>query len=262
MHVRVFAVKKFERQSAIAKIVKGRNYVLIADIVESLQVSESTVRRDIQEMEEKGLLLRSQGAVLWNDDRDQHHMELVYYRQIQNIDKKKQLGAFAAGMIHSGDTLFIDAGTTMLELVRQIPDIPLTVVTNDLCIALELENKFNVTTVVLGGYIRRGTHTLIGSLAQASLDGFFFEKAFFSPGGITRENGFMFFNLHAMDVRKILLKTTRQIIAVADSSKFDKPGFVRGYTFEQCGALVTDALPPGWKEYLDGRLEVLVSGQP
>lgn len=125
---------KLTRQKEIEKIVKGRDFVAIADIPQLLGCSASTVRRDIKEMESRGLLTQSQGVVIWkakSPEREQQHEIIYHYRQSQNVDIKRQLGAYAANFVEENDTLFLDTGTTMLELAKKLPDITLTVVTND-----------------------------------------------------------------------------------------------------------------------------------
>lgn len=249
-------MRKFERQAAIERLAKSRNYILISDLSRELEVSESTVRRDLEEMEAKELLFRSQGAVVWND-RDDQHMENVFYRQIQNVDEKKLLASYAVSLIAPGDTLFIDTGTTMLELAKRIgTTMPLNVVTNDIHVAFELESKFNVSTIVLGGFLKHGTHTVVGSMPLQNLEGLHFQKMFISPGGITREGGFMFFNIQAMDVRRKVQCNSDQVIMVTDSSKFGKNGFVSGFRFDQCDVLVTDSIPPEWEEILSQHMTI------
>lgn len=251
-------MKKFERQKEIESLVKGHEYVLLSAISPVLNCSESTVRRDIDEMEQKGLLTLNQGAVIWNENNAENNRqkEMIYgYRKNQNADIKKLLGVRAAESVVQEDTLFIDTGTTTLELARHLPDIPLTVVTNDLLIAMELENKYNITTIILGGYIRRGTHTIIGGMAMALLENFRFQKAFFSPAGIDPEGDFMFFNLQAMEIRQKVRSISEQCIMIADHTKFGKKGFVKGFSFEQCNLLIADNIPEKWQAFLKPRVE-------
>jgi DeoR/GlpR family transcriptional regulator of sugar metabolism len=250
-------MKKFERQAAIEKIVKGHSFILIPDISKKLAVSESTIRRDINEMEQKQLLFRSQGAVIWND-RGNQYMENVYYRQIQNVDAKKLIAAKTASMIEPQDTLFIGTGTTTYELAKSIPgDMPLTVVTNDLHIALLLENNYNATIMMLGGFIKRGTHTVVGALAERSLEGIFFNKCFISPGGVTKEDGFTFYNVQALEVRRKALKNAEQKIMLVDSLKFGKRGFISGFAIEQCDILITDQVDAEWKQFLSAKIKLI-----
>ena len=249
-------IKKFERQQAIENIAKGRKYVQISDVTKELLVSESTIRRDIEEMENKGLLIRSQGSIIWND-RTSEYLENVYYRQDQNINTKKQLAIPAAQLIEPNDILFIDTGTTMMELAKNISDdMNITVVTNDIQVALILENKFNVSTLILGGFVKRGTHTVIGSMAERNLEGIYFQKVFLSPGGITEE-GFTFYNMQAMDVRLKVVNNAQQVIMVADSTKFGKRGFTFGFPFEKCNVLVTDFKDEDWIRKLSSDMKII-----
>lgn len=249
-------MKKFERQATIQEIVKSNNYILISEIIEKVGCSESTIRRDIDELERKGLLTRKQGSVMWNENLAQNR-ESFQFRQIQNVEAKKVIGQFATTLIVPNDTLFIDTGTTMLEMVKSLPNMPLTVVTNDIVIAFELENKSEISCIVLGGIVKPGTHTLMGSLPVSNLDGFYFKKAFFSPGSISKDDGFMFFNMQAMEVRNKVQKISQEKIMVADNSKFDQRGFVKGFSFDQIDVLVTNSITTEWENFLSQYLKVL-----
>lgn len=251
---------KIERQRELKKIIKGREFVSIADILKILNCSESTLRRDLKEMEKMGLLMQSQGVVIWRSEHLEHEKqpEMIYrYRQGQNVEIKRQLGAYAAQFIKESDTLFLDTGTTMIELAKQLPDIPLTVVTNDLQIAMELEEKYNVSTIILGGYVRRGTHTVIGGV-DSCLESFHFQKAFFSPAGVDPLGEFMFFNLQAMDIRAKAHAVAEHTVMVVDHSKFGKKAFVKGFGFEDCDLLIADHFPNSeefdWEIFLSSRI--------
>ena len=252
---------KIERQNEIEKLVKGKEYIALMDIPRILNCSESTIRRDIDEMEKKGILKRSQGVVIWNkkNPTSNQQPEIIYhYRQSQNADAKRVLGEFAARFVEENDTLFLDTGTTILEMAKHIPDMTLTVVTNDLVIAMELEERSKIQVIILGGSIRRGTHTVIGSMASDILSNFRFQKAFFSPAGIDTEGEFMFYNLQAMEVRQKACAAADKCVMVADQSKFGKKGFVKGFGFDRCDLLITDEFPVrndiNWEDYCSSRI--------
>lgn len=250
-------MRKFERFSAIEKLLKQHDYVLINDICTELQVSESTIRRDLEEMQRQNLLFRNQGAVIWNKENNAH-MENIIYRQVQNIDQKKTIGELAASLIKPGDSLFIDAGTTMLEMVKCIDrNMPLTIVTNDLRIALEFENKYNASVVSLGGVLKPGTNTVTGPIAVRGLEGMHFNKMFISPAGITKEGEFMFYNMQALEERVKAKSATQELIAVMDSSKFDKSCFVTGFHFADCSVLVTDHISDEWRKMLSAQMQII-----
>ncbi|MCC8194194.1 MAG: DeoR/GlpR family DNA-binding transcription regulator, partial [Deltaproteobacteria bacterium] len=187
-------LKKIERRNQIEAIASRSDYVALAALAPQLGVSESTVRRDIEEMENEGLLFRNQGLIIWNHP-DQSHQEKVYFRSTQNVEVKQALARKAATLLEPNDVVFIDTGTTMYQLAKAVGnDLPLTVVTNDLAIALELETRTAINTIVLGGAIRHGTHSLVGGFADRNLEGLRFAKMFVATGGISLDDGFMYFN--------------------------------------------------------------------
>ena len=227
-------------------------------MIRDLHSSESTIRRDIEELVSKNLVIRSQGAVIWND-KSNLYKENVYFRTEQNLLTKTKITKIAAELIESREMIFIDTGTTMLELAKNLSeDCNLSVVTNDLKIALELENKYNVTTIMLGGIVKRGTHTTIENTGTEFLNNVCFQKAFFSPAGISDE-GFYFLNLQAMDIRTKIAEKSEKMIMVADSAKFDKKATVLGFPFSECDILVTDTCSQEWKDKISPSTHIIIA---
>ena len=250
-------ILKLKRHIEIEKLVRSVEYMMISDISSQLKVSESTIRRDLKEMSDKGLITVHQGAVIWNSKENKHH-ENIFYRKAQQIDKKRELAIVAVELINQGDVLYIDTGSTMLELVKSIDaGMLLTVVTNDLEIAMELENKPNISIIILGGQVKHGTHTVIFNPSNQMLDYMHFDKMFISPGGITKEGGLMFFNIQALEERKKIRKASREMIVVMDSSKFDKNCFISGFQFSECSTLVTDEISHDWKRHLVQHMRII-----
>jgi len=129
---------------------------------------------------------------------------------------------------------------------------------SDLKIALELENKYNVTTIMLGGIVKRGTHTTIENTGTEFLNNVCFQKAFFSPAGISDE-GFYFLNLQAMDIRTKIAEKSEKMIMVADSAKFDKKATVLGFPFSECDILVTDTCSQEWKDKISPSTHIIIA---
>ncbi len=242
----------------IESLSKVRDYISIADLVAAIGVSESTIRRDIDDMERKNLLFRDQGLIIWNQP-DKSHLEKVYYRQSQNVGTKKFLAEKASALVLDKDVIFIDTGVTMFHLACAIGyDKSLTVVTNDLSIALELEKRPQINTIVLGGTIRHGTHTLNGEFAVRNLSGLRFTKMFTSAGCIHPDEGFMYYNLQATELRKKIAPLAEKVIVVADASKFSSIGFVTGIRFDQCDLLITDGIPDEFRGKLSPKTELRI----
>ena len=238
-------------------MTQSHKYVLISNLIKELNTSESTIRRDIKDLEDQGLVLLSQGSLIWKDDSNVFR-ENVYYREIQNADIKERISLEATKIIEPNETIFIDTGTTMLQLAKNLDEgIPLTVITNDLEIALELENKFNITTIILGGVVKRGTHTTTNDFLSNFLDNIHFQKSFFSPAGIS-EDGFSFLNIQAMAIRKKVVSQSEKLIMVADSSKFGKRSSVRGFSFSDCDMLFTESCPDSWRTIIGNKTKIVI----
>ena len=251
-------IKKFERLQAIKEITEKHKFIQITDAVNKLNTSESTIRRDIKELEDQGYVILSQGSIIWNDKKNQYR-ENIYYRQAQNLEPKKKIAMRALDLIVPEETIFIGTGTTMLEMVKNLPDdIPLSIVTNDLEIALSLENKYNITTIMLGGVVKRGTHTVVGNMANDILNNIYFQKVFLSPAGITEE-GFSFLNIQAMEIREKVVKNCEKMIMVSDSSKFGKRSTVTGFSLSQCDTLITENCPEEWYVKISDYMKIIIA---
>jgi DeoR/GlpR family transcriptional regulator of sugar metabolism len=250
-----------ERLKKIENLVAEKSFLTICELVAEMKVSESTIRRDIESLEKENKLIRSHGGVM---AAEQANFNLVASRENRNIGIKRAIGMTAVSLIQEGDSVFFDSSTTVLEVVKNLnPAMQITAVTDDLVIALELERKNISNIVVLGGTLRNGTHSLMGTIAEANIGSMFFTKVFIGAGGISLEGHVMNYNLQASELRKKTIAMSDKVILVTDDSKFYKKAFTTVVTLDKINTIVTNDIPANIRQVLDelGVSIILCSGE-
>jgi DeoR family transcriptional regulator of aga operon/DeoR family fructose operon transcriptional repressor len=179
-----------ERLDRIASLVAEKRRVSVAELSSLFNVSAVTIRNDLDELEQQGLLVRTHGGAL-AIDQNQKKAELSFdVRERRQQGEKSRIGQMAASLIRDGDAIALDASTTALQIARQIKDRrDLTVVTNGIRIALEFIDSPHITVVMPGGILRRDAVSLVGELGEEVLAKFNVQKGFFGAKGVTLEEG-------------------------------------------------------------------------
>ncbi|SHJ22967.1 transcriptional regulator, DeoR family [Clostridium amylolyticum] len=212
-----------ERQNNIAKLLKDKSSIRVNELSEIFNVSESTIRRDLQEMEERNLLMRTHGGAV-GVNRTNFEPNFIDKKNEREADKV-HIAEIAATMIEDGDTIILDSGTTTLEIAKRIKAKSLTVITNSIDIAAELSLKEGVETIVAGGSLRVSTRAMVGHIAENTFRNFRVDKAFIGTNGISIEEGITTPNMVEAQTKKAMINCARKVIVVADSSKFTNVSF-------------------------------------
>ena len=236
-----------ERKTRILNHIAEHGAIRIQDICDMFGISDMTARRDLTELDRKGLLRRTHGGAVANLGRS--YEPPFQTRSAKNENKKLAIGREAAELIYDGDSISLDVGTTTLEVARQLKSkLNLTVVTNCLQIAnllvgiLSLE--VNARLILTGGIIRPRELSMIGSIPEGVYSNYHTDKAFIGIGGISLENGLTEFNIEDSEIKKVLLKNSQEKILVADSSKFGVTTFNSVGPLDAIDTIVTDAEAP------------------
>ena len=212
-----------ERQQRIEELIKQETSVQVNELATLFNVSESTIRRDLQEMETNGLLIRTHGGAM---EVSRLNYEMSFReKEIENIDDKQRIGEIAAAMIQDGDTIILDSGTTTLEIAKRITAKSVTVITNSIDIALEISNKENIELIVAGGSLRHTTRAMVGPLTENVFQNFRVDKAFIGANGISIMDGFTTPSLLEAQIKKTIINVSKKAIIVGDRSKFNKVCF-------------------------------------
>lgn len=215
-------LKSKRKQLILEKVTKDK-FVSLEYLVKALDTSESTVRRDLDELESERKLRRVHGGAeslhfLQEEESNQE-------KSIKNIQEKTKIAQKAASLIQEYDVIFIDAGTTNELLVNELHDPSVTVVTNSIHHATKLVER-NIPTVIIGGVVKRSTDASIGGVALNQIGQLNFDKAFIGMNGI--DDGF--FTTPDMEegaVKRAILENAKRTYVLADASKLGNTSFAK-----------------------------------
>lgn len=213
-----------ERRTKILELLEKERGVKVSDLVRIFNVTGATIRRDLETLEKEGLLKRTHGGAVLPHS---FSFEPLYTtKKRQNLKEKMAIGKKAAELIEDGDSVFIETGSTTLQIAKNIKNKhDVTVVTNSIEVARELINARGVEVILTGGVLRKETVALIGPLAERVLREFRVDKVFLGISGIIPTKGMSTASIAEAQIKKLIIEMGREIIGVADHSKFGKECF-------------------------------------
>jgi DeoR/GlpR family transcriptional regulator of sugar metabolism len=227
-----------QRRDQVLAAVRDNNAVQTAMLAARFGVSEVTIRRDLDELAERGLIHRVRGGALrpgalrYEPPFDQSRTE--------HAEEKRRVGGRAAGLVQPGDTVIIDIGTTALELARSLHGRDgLTVVTNNLAAYEELIGDDSVDILLLGGMVRRNYRSLVGFLTEESLRGIRADLAFIGISGISDELTLLDTTLEEIPAKRAMIAASNRVVLLAGGSKFRGSGLGRVANIESVHVLIT-----------------------
>lgn len=250
-----------QRRAQIADLVRQSGAVRVADLAERFQVSEVTIRADLVHLEKQGQLVRDRGGALPLDHaREITSLLAVEQRAHLQIAEKQRIARAAAQLVSPGDTIIMDAGTTVVEMAPHLAGItPLTVVTNALNVALEVAAKTDARIILLGGNFSRESSSTLGSFGEQTLDELRVQKAFLGTQAFDLEHGLTDTTLEIAQIKRAMIKAARRVILLTDSSKLGHSGFIKVAPLTAMQTIITDdALKPETRSALEALgLEVI-----
>jgi DeoR/GlpR family transcriptional regulator of sugar metabolism len=228
-----------ERRTQILQIVRSEGRARVNDLAQRFSSSAVTIRNDLNELHGRGLVLRSHGGAVLPEKILRESP--VYERLKTHSEEKRRIGAMAATLIHDGETIILDSGTTTLEIARQIKKMQgLQVITNGVNIAAELLDADKVQTFIVGGTLRVDSASIVGRSAEEMFEQFSADKVFLSGAGCDPDFGVSGGNLDETMVNRAMLRIAREVILVADASKFSKRSMVRIAQFSEIDTVISD----------------------
>lgn len=227
-----------ERRQQLSDFLARRGFADLSVLVAELGVSESTIRRDLSQMEDEGVVRRTHGGAVFVSDR---FSPLNYSaRESTEVEAKQAIGKTAAELIEDGETILIDGGTTTFQVARQLATRSLQVVTNSLPIANLLGSAQTIELIFVGGYIYPRTGVALGPIARQALAGLHFSKVFMGAAGLTQD-GLYNANVLLVEAQEQMMSSADEVIVVADHTKFGRRSLARLCGWEQVHRVVTDA---------------------
>jgi DeoR family transcriptional regulator, fructose operon transcriptional repressor len=228
-----------DRHTQLIELLKKRGYCSVLEMSQLLNVSAMTIRRDLHMLHEKHIVEVTHGGARWiAPKRNEPDFDI---RTHEHLVEKQAIGKLAAELfIKEGDVVGIDSGSTTLEIVRNLPHIPLTVVTHSMAAANVVAQNKLYSLIVLGGVLQHGANCFCGPQAIAALHTLYINKLFLSASGLLLPHGLSCDNLLDAEVKQALLNSSRQIILCMDSSKVGRAYLARFAPLDVLDTLITD----------------------
>lgn len=249
-----------ERRNQLLELVRKRGFASLPDLATELRVSPSTVRRDLDYLEESGAAKRTHGGVWYTGPSPKlPHFE---QRQQSQWDKKRHIAHVAAELIQDGDTILLDGGSTTYELARLLVGRTIQIVTNSLPVAALFTSSSNHDVVLIGGYVHLRSGVCLGPYANEMLSQLSVQRAIVSVAGIT-ENGCFNSNLLLVETEQAMMRSADEVIVVADSTKFGHQSLARMCELQDVDKLVVDdEISDAWRNTITAAgIELFVAGE-
>ncbi len=226
------------RRHALLDQIRRQGFATLDELIRMTGASESTIRRDLEFLDQSGAIKRTHGgAVCVGDVRG---MPALDDRAGSAVSEKQAIGSVVAELIEDGETVVLDGGTTTLEVARSLIGRPLQIVTNSLPIATLLATSQETDLILIGGYIYPRTGVAMGPLASATLQGIRARRAILGAGGITRDGVFNSNSL-LVDTERQMITCSQEVIIVADHSKFGRQSLSKLCGLDEVHQIVSDS---------------------
>ena len=236
------------RHQQIVNIVQEKGSATVTELSERLKISESTIRRDLTELDQAGILKKVFGGAVSKSMNFASQDVSVEGRAPQNHEAKDAIAKYAASLISSGDFVYIDAGTTSELMIPYITAKDAVFVTNGFCHAKKL-SKAGFKTFLLGGEIKDSTEAVIGAVATKQLEAYNFTKGFFGVNGISIAQGLTTPDIREASVKEKAISQCMESFALADSSKFSQISCVKFAAFEDVTIITEKIIDAEYRKY-------------
>lgn len=230
-----------ERYSIILEQIKQNKSVTLTELCALLEASESTVRRDLTSLDEKGLIKKVHGGAISTDDRSINLVEHDVESKSKLFTAEKiAVAQYAASLVDEGDFVFIDAGTTTEKMIDFLPDKNVVFVTNAFVHAKKLAQR-GFKVYIPAGEIKVTTEAIVGAECVNSLQSYNFTKSFIGANGISLTAGITTPDRNEASVKSAAIQNSQTVYILADHSKFNQ---IASVTFAQLGGvkIITDKL--------------------
>ncbi|MGD1816270.1 MAG: DeoR/GlpR family DNA-binding transcription regulator [Pleomorphochaeta sp.] len=240
--------KKQIRINNIESILKKESSKSIQDLAELLNVSNMTIRRDLQDMERNHIIHLYNGIAVLDKEKDQSVNQYLNDIQSESVEKqniKIKIGKLAADYIKKDDIVLFDNGSTINQIIKQLlPEMPITIVSYNLNAIVPLFQNPNYNLIVPGGYLHRNTGMLQSEEAVSLISRIGINKAFISASGISSLYDVTTVAEYEIDIKKAVIKTAVEKILVVDSDKFNKVCVAKFATLKDFDTIITDSNIP------------------
>jgi len=237
-----------ERHRVILQLLKEKNIVKITEIMELTASSESTIRRDLSQLEDQKFLKRIHGGASRLQGKLQEPSMIE--KSSKNLQEKRLIAKYAASLVEEGDSIYLDAGSTVIEMIEFLPFKDIVVVTNGFMHLKPLLDK-GITTYLIGGLVKPNTNAFIGRGAIACLDLYRFDKCFIGVNGIHPQFGFTTPDQEEAMVKQKAISLSRETYVLADQSKFAEISFAKIADVHEAAIITNELDDESKKQYLN-----------
>lgn len=237
--------KRLER---IKEMLLQYKKVDVGSLVSILDVSEATIRRDLERLEAEGFIKRTHGGAVLNEEYQE-----TFPLPMQNYDEKQMIGHIASKLVDNNEVIIIGPGTTCLQFAKNLKDKKdLTIMTNNLLVPVELGRYKNINVIMTGGsvYTTEDSMSMVGNFVYKTLHDIYATKAFLGVNGVDLIAGFTGINPELALIWKTMRELAKETIVLADYTKFGNRGFVKLASLDSVHKVVTnDQVPAEYKQY-------------
>jgi DeoR family transcriptional regulator, L-fucose operon activator len=227
-----------ERYEFIVSLVNERGSIRVSELSELCEVTEETIRRDLDRLEQAGRLRRSHGGAVSVKDGQPETPYLE--REVTNAEEKRRIAYEAIKHIEPNERILLDASTTAWFMASIMPDIPLTVLTNSIKVATELAAKEKIQVISTGGILAQRSLSFVGPLTERSLEGYHVDKLFFSCRGVHLSRGVSESNELQGRVKQRMIGMADRVYLLADASKLGVQAFAHVAEISEIDVVITD----------------------
>ncbi len=231
----------YERRQMIVRILEEQSGIKVTDLAEMLNVSEGTIRNDLAVLDDENQIKRVRGGAVARTQRA-FSAQLIEERTLANADAKARIAQWAATMVEDGDTILLDASTTVLHMVSYLSTRrDLTVITNGMEVARRLAEQRLNTVILLGGIVRKDGNVITGLLGQQMLERLYVRTAFVSCAGFSLEAGLMETDIAQAELKALMVRSAQRVVALVDHTKFDRVALTSFADTAAISHLLTDS---------------------
>jgi DeoR family transcriptional regulator of aga operon len=232
-----------QRRGQIVELAHEQGSVRVAELATRFGVSEVTVRNDLDQLEQEGRIVRDRGGALpTGTTRSVSTLPGMEHRSKLSMDAKRRIAAAAAKRIKPGESVLLDAGTTVVEMIRHLSGTSgLTIVTNALNVAHAAVASTDARVVMLGGTVGRDSGSTLGSMAEDMLKHLVVDHLFLGAQAADLEHGLTDTNIEIAQIKRAMIQCSRRVTLLMDASKWDAAGFIRVAPLTAVHSIITDA---------------------
>lgn len=231
-------MKMQERHEFILNRLKESPYIDVSYLTKALNVSEMTIRRDLDKLEKQNFLFRVYGGAR---RIPVHKVEAsLDIRLLENAEEKESIAKYAAGLVQDGDVISMDASSTVNFMVKHLQDRKITVITNNMSVAMGFSKSETVEVILLGGRLKKQSLYLYGYNALDMMKKYNTDKAFFSSTALSIEHGLTDVHSHEGENKKAMISSADEHYLLVDSSKFETRSYYNVSSFYNLDHIITN----------------------